>query len=338
MGAFEKQPRSTLSSTFHQVLAPGYSLLAMPLDATDNRVPALFAGLTQPGFSVFKIDGNGIRASSFLNGHWSDPDLTLSPGEAWFFKNPYSSGFAVDISGFIPTGTLIKSLPPGISACSSIAEVGGGVHTTLLFPLPLAMDPQRDVCVWNGAGYDCSSCWRGSWTPSEPVIAIGQSFVTHIYDSGVDWGQVVDSSGDLTGANNTLNAWTAWPDPGGYLNFLTYSANDPTPHQVYMTDGTTPLDGNYLGQLYGSAISSDQSTFAALGTPVPFSGGYISSGAIQVPGTIQGQTLWVHLRCWKASDGATFEQALTTGHPVGVSEMMTRILGGGLPSLSPAGC
>ena len=146
MGAFEKQPRSTLSSTYHQVLAPGYSLLAMPLDATDNRVSALFAALTQPGFSVFKIDGNGIRASSFLNGQWSDPDLTLSPGEAWFFKNPYSSGFVVDISGFIPTGTLIKSLPPGISACSSVAEVGGGVHTALLFPVPLGRD-LNGMCV-----------------------------------------------------------------------------------------------------------------------------------------------------------------------------------------------
>ncbi len=342
IGAFELQPMSDLATSFDLDLPPGYSLLAFPL-VTDNRVSVLFSGVSLDGFSIFKIDQNGLTANNCLDGNWTDPDMTLSPGEAWFFKNPYATTYTLHREGLAPTGVLSRSLPPGISACSSPAMIAGRLQTDLKFPVPSSGTTEVDVLLWNGNGWESYYYVDGVWEDvlgnlSEPVIPTGHSFCVHNYNGGLDWVQEVDSFGVLLRGNGIPNTQSPWPAQEGLLNFLTYNVDAPAAHRVYDADGTTPLNSDYAGQLYGGT-SPDQSTFIPLGrAPVQFPAGayagYLCSGAVTVPGTFSGQTVYAQLRCWRQADGASFEAAMANGGAVGVSAAMI-LTAGGLSGFRP---
>jgi hypothetical protein len=344
IGAFELQPESDVVAYLSMSLPPGYSLLANPLFLPDNRVTQLFSGVSSNGFSIFKVDRNGLTANNYLNGQWSVPDMTLSPGEAWFFKNPYATTYSVLLVGYGPLGLSVESLPAGVSACSCPLPAMGGLQADLKYPVPSA--GALGVSLWNGTGWDEYSYSGGSWTPGEPVIPLCSSFCVN-NNHGVDWILEVDSFGNLIPHAGVPTTRTAWPSHDGQLNFFTYNPFAPTLHKVCGTGGgSDPLNSDYLGQLYGGT-SSQPGTFTPLGTPVPFlsgaAAGYICSGAVSVPGTTAGQTVYAQLRCWKASDGATafnsFKDAMDAGKAIGVSTVMTLTnggTGGSLPVVPPS--
>jgi hypothetical protein len=89
---------------------PGYSLLTAPIleenpsNGVFNAVADIFSGV-QNGISVFTMDGSGFKANNYLNG-WTEPEMTLLPGTAWFFKNPYVlQDPTMTITGTVVDGT-----------------------------------------------------------------------------------------------------------------------------------------------------------------------------------------------------------------------------------------
>ena len=108
------------------------------------------------------------------------------------------------------------------------------------------------------------------------------------------------------------------------------------------TNGVLLSGSNYAAQLYAGA-SPD--VLFGFGTPVPFlsgqGAGYFigPSAGVQLPEPILGGACgpaWVQVRAWETTGGATFEEAVFSGHWTGISTLVhlpyTGGCGGGVPS------
>ena len=120
----------------------------------------------------------------------------------------------------------------------------------------------------------------------------------------------------------------------GAINFLTYNTTQNVLGRAYVGSvaGGVFAGTTYSGQLYvntGASIDA-AGTGAYAGTPKAFlASGVISGGAVSVNGTSSGQQVWVQVRAWLTSAGASYDAALAAGGAVGVSNAIQIGLGGG---------
>lgn len=158
---------------------PGFSLIANPLAAATNTVVALFPNPAS-GTQIFKfnpVTGGFVSStfSSFL-GAWTDPAMTLVPGEGFFYKNPGATTVTNTFVGNVQQGTLTTSLGSGFSLVSSQVPQQGLVSTDLGLP----NDSGTTVFTFSNAanGYQsfAFSSFLGGWAPSEPTVGVGQGF------------------------------------------------------------------------------------------------------------------------------------------------------------------
>jgi len=120
----------------NKTLAPGFTLLANPLNATSNNLATLFPSVPL-GTRIFKYAGGTFAISTFAeddngNSVW-EPDRVLNPGEGVFFQNNRSTNITVTFVGEVPQGTLANPIPAGFSLKSSIVPQAGQLDTTLGF-------------------------------------------------------------------------------------------------------------------------------------------------------------------------------------------------------------
>jgi hypothetical protein len=275
---------------------------ARHLAGTDDSVATLFGSSPPDGCVVFTMDASGFRANNYLSG-WSAPGTLVRPGDGWFFKNPFSTKLTNTIVGTVVQGHVL--LPSGFSACSSIVPIGGGISSTLLFPT----NGGGTLYTWNNSNNTYSNyTFLNAWSPSEPSIAVGQSFWVR-RNASADWAQTNFGFGNISMSVPALAA------PAGQLNFFTFNATNAGFGRVFDSDGVTPLAAGALGQLYAGKKPFD--SLVPLGAPVSFQSGagsgYISSDVVTVPFATGGQTVYVQLRCWKQASGASYEAAVTNG-------------------------
>ena len=154
----------------------GFSMIANQLDNGNGNTVADV--LTVPdGTVVFKYNAQtaGYDNNTFLFGAWTDPNMTLNPGEGVFINN--SSGNPIDLTfvGEVPQGDdSNQNVPAGFTIQSSVVPQAGGVGTVLAFP---ATDGDVVFKFNNGTGaYENFTFLFGGWTPSEPSVAVGESF------------------------------------------------------------------------------------------------------------------------------------------------------------------
>jgi hypothetical protein len=115
------------------VVPPGFSMVANPLNAATNTVPALFAGVPD-GTTVYKFDGTSFLVNTLDLGEWGIPAQTLVPGEGAFIRNPGTAPFTVTFVGEVMQGSLSNPLPAGFSIKSSQVPQSAAVATVLGFP------------------------------------------------------------------------------------------------------------------------------------------------------------------------------------------------------------
>jgi hypothetical protein len=149
-----------------------FSMIANPLDAADNTVAGLLSDAPN-GTQVLKWNGAGFDNSILAFGTWSDPAMTLNPGEGFFIQPGGTAEVTLTFVGEVLQGSLSNDLASGFSMVGSQVPQAG-TATELDLTDDLANGSQ--ILQWNGSGYDSSILAFGAWSPADPSIAVGEGF------------------------------------------------------------------------------------------------------------------------------------------------------------------
>jgi outer membrane protein assembly factor BamB len=166
------------------VVAPvGSSMIANQLDnPSGNTLGVLLTSV--PAGTVFSKYNEATQQyvdNTYAAGSgWSDPSMTLNPGEGGFIR--LATAQTLSFVGSLRQGSLANPFPTGYSIRSSMVPQTGPIDTSLGFN-PVNGD---SVLRWNNAraAYDTYSYDLGlgnGWLTGPPVPAVGES--VFIYDS-----------------------------------------------------------------------------------------------------------------------------------------------------------
>lgn len=158
------------------VLPPGFSLVSNPLEGATNTVVALFPSSLPNNSQVFKFNSasGSFQSSTFFFGTWSDPAMTLVPGEGFFFRNPSSTTITNTFVGNVKQGTLTTPLVAGFTLVASQVPQAGLVATDLGLPV----GNNETVFRFDNAtgSYASSTLFFGTWSAGEPSIGVAEGF------------------------------------------------------------------------------------------------------------------------------------------------------------------
>lgn len=156
------------------MLQPGFSMIAYPLEASQNTVAELFQGWPD-GTTFNKFDARFFRLAENVmrNGQWINPNETLAPGEGAIFLNPTNESRPLNLVGNVMQGDLSFPVPSGFSIRSMQLPQRGNLKD-LGFPLGNGdvihlFDRDRQKYVLHP--YE-----NGEWVNGPPVVEVGESF------------------------------------------------------------------------------------------------------------------------------------------------------------------
>ena len=158
------------------VPANQYVLIANQLSVPDTTIATLLPNM--PDTTILqKLGSSGLSAyvydAAFTQSWTPDGNATLNPGEGAFFLSP--SATTLTFVGEVLQGTRTNTLPIGSYAIRSSIVPQQGTPTTLLIP-PEDTDTLQTLGPSGLSAYVYDAAFTQSWTPSEPTIAVGQSF------------------------------------------------------------------------------------------------------------------------------------------------------------------
>lgn len=182
---------STLSAQVYSVNAVGYvnvnvpagfSMIANPLVAASNKVPALFSTAPE-GTILYKFNNatGSYALNSFELGEWSSPNDELLPGDGAFIQSP--SKFTVTFVGEVKQGALSNPVPKGFSIKSSMVPQAGHLEKDLGYK---PGDGDTAYFYRNATGaYDLAAYELGDWSAA-PNVAVGEAFFLNAV-AATDW-------------------------------------------------------------------------------------------------------------------------------------------------------
>ena len=162
----------------------GFTLIANPLNTTNNTLGALLP--TPPETTrVYKWDAT-VHHYVIATYDWSDalqmdvwdtPNLTLSPGEGFFFFNPTTTPYTQTWVGEVLQGSLTNGIPLGFSLQASQVPQAGQLDTVLGYT-PSETDR---VYFWRANKYDVYTYDWSDATQADawdklPVAGVGEGF------------------------------------------------------------------------------------------------------------------------------------------------------------------
>lgn len=157
-----------------QVYQPGqFQMICNPLNTTNNTLGSLMPSMPN-GTSIFKWNGASYVSSTFLFGSWSQPALTLNPGEGCFIKVGGSAPYTNIWAGEIMQGMLTNNFAVGFSIVSSKVPQEADAVTLGLLCSPANGDAIYKYNPATGT-YSSATFLFGSWNPSPPTIAVGEA-------------------------------------------------------------------------------------------------------------------------------------------------------------------
>jgi hypothetical protein len=304
--------------------------LTLACNQVDETPPAVSHAFSSPpdGLSIYTIQADGFVADNYLGG-WTDPNLLLPLGDAWFLRNPLTP-FTVTFVGYVNEGT--NQLSAGWNACGAILPQSGRVSTDLGCPV-VSNDVVYVFNITNQA-YESYS-FTTNWQPSEPVMVFGQGFWIQ-KSSPSEWTKLLGFGLVIENSHTVISSTV------GQVNFFTYNPLNASFGQVFQASGPLPVGVNYVGQLY-AGLTSQESSLNPIGTPIRFAcgtaAGYIRGSTVFVPGTTGNQTVYLQLRVWDDSQASDFETATAIGASQGKSTVFATQTGAtivnGHPGLPP---
>jgi len=146
-----------------------HAMIANPFNAVDNRVSALFP--SPPSMQLYKWDDvtDQYVINSFSSGAWTDPNMTLAPGEGVIAIA--GSSTTLTFKGEVLQGYLVNPIPSGMSIRAS-KYPKSDLISSLGFPLGNGDSVTRRI---NG-NYTTYTYHNGIWTPTPPTINAGEAF------------------------------------------------------------------------------------------------------------------------------------------------------------------
>lgn len=161
---------------YHNVTIPanGFALIANQLQTPNNTLASLIPN-PPVNTTVYKYNA-GWTAYVFdeLDEAWSpDGNATINPGEGLMVKNVQNTPMNITFVGEVLQGELTNPLPAGYAVRSSMVPQAGGISSILGFPA------QPNDTVYKYAGGYTAYVFDEldeAWSPSEPVIGVGEAF------------------------------------------------------------------------------------------------------------------------------------------------------------------
>jgi len=170
-------------------LKSGYNLISNPLKGTNDAVETIFAGMADSftGATVQQWDGTlqqfSPNIATYLGaGSWdySGSSYTIDAGKGFFFNSPANA--TVTFVGEVrqaTAGNLVTPLTANFNFVGSQVPMAGAIQTSLQYT---PADVGDTVQLWDATAQAYNptiyTYLGGAWDPSEPVIGIGQAFVT----------------------------------------------------------------------------------------------------------------------------------------------------------------
>jgi len=158
-------------------LTNGYTMVANQLDfdgtGTNNTIQGVFSNSLPTGSSVYKFVSGAFQSFSYGRGGWSG-NASMNPGEGVFVFCP--SAVTITTVGTVLQGTSTNVLSGGYSMVSSVAPLSGAIDSTGNGGLNYTPSTADAVYLWDpvGQAYVTYTHGRGGWSPSSPVISVGQ--------------------------------------------------------------------------------------------------------------------------------------------------------------------
>jgi hypothetical protein len=176
------------------VPATDYVMIADQLiNSTNNTITNLL--MAAPSGTViqkFNENTQQFTRSTNVNGVWSNPNLTLNPGEGLGFYNNTNQPITITFTGIVPEFGLTNPIPQGLSIRSSMLPIAGRVSTDLLYPVGNGdFIQQRSVAPSTGLHFDLFNDYVGGWEGdsegAEPVVSVGEAFWINNGSSAKNW-------------------------------------------------------------------------------------------------------------------------------------------------------
>ena len=146
-------------------------LIANPLSHTANRIDQVLTWAPE-GTRLVTFDGRNWLTNEYLQGAWTFPEFTLSPGEGALLLSP--TNWLQTWVGGILQGELKVWIPAGGSLRSSLVPQSGKLSEVLLFP------KVAGTKIYNvddtGQLVLRATCSDAGWEPEEPTLTVGESF------------------------------------------------------------------------------------------------------------------------------------------------------------------
>jgi hypothetical protein len=163
----------------------GYSIIANPLNATNNQISSLFANAPDNS-QVFRFEGGAYHLyfkdpdQGWTDGQSGNPgSFALNPGEGVFLN--VGATYPVTYVGEVQLGST-NTVPTGYSMRSSVIPQAGLIQTDLLYP---GGDNDQIFKFENNAYHlffkDPDQSWTDgqSGNPAEPNFAVGEGAFFH---------------------------------------------------------------------------------------------------------------------------------------------------------------
>jgi len=154
----------------NQTIPAGFSMIADQLAASPTNTLAVILPTPPENTTVYKFKTTGgYLSSQFVDGEWSNPGLTLNPGEGAFIfaQTAFTNTFVGQLN--LNSSTAVNQ---GFNIYSSAIPQAGKLQTDLGFV------PSENDSIYqykSTGGYNSAQFVDGEWTV-EPTIKVGEAF------------------------------------------------------------------------------------------------------------------------------------------------------------------
>jgi hypothetical protein len=162
-------------------LPAGRSMIGNPLLGTNMTIGTLITNVPNSTTLQFWGTTNWGPTATYSSGSWDNPNWTLIPGDGAFID--VSTNINIKFIGQVLDGNITNMIPTGFSVRSPAYPLATDINCLGLTGLTNG----DYILEWNGTGYTGYTNVSGTWEPSTPTVAVGQSFI--VYSSvGTSWG------------------------------------------------------------------------------------------------------------------------------------------------------